>query len=489
MGKPSGFMEHHRQAPERRSTALRVLDYGEIYTDQAAGTTREQASRCMDCGVPFCHQGCPLGNEIPDFNDLLHRGQWREAYQRLASTNNFPELTGRLCPAPCEAACVLAINDDPVTIEQIEKQLVERAFAEGWIEAESPPKRTDEKVAIVGSGPAGLAAAAQLNSAGHRVTVYEAADRIGGLLRYGIPDFKLERHVLDRRLALMKAAGVKFVTDTRVGESPTWAELRESHDAVLVAIGAGSARDLQVPGRELHGVHFAMDYLEQQNRVVAGSAPADADLDARGRDVIILGGGDTGADCLGTALRQDARSVRQIELLPQPPEQRRENNPWPQWPLVDRLSPAHEEGGQREFGVLTKRLEGERGGLTTLHAIRVDVSQRAGGDLDIREIPGTEVSLAADMLLLALGFTGPQADTLVEELGAATDQRGNIAIDDRFMTSIDGLFCAGDARRGQSLIVWAIADGREAARAVDSYLSGGPTGLPTRGVDSPFGGR
>ena len=489
MGKPRGFLHHPRRLPGKRSTALRVLDFGEIYDGQDANATRDQAGRCMDCGVPFCHQGCPLGNEIPDFNELLHRGRWREAHSLLASTNNFPELTGRLCPAPCEAACVLAINDDPVTIEQIEKQIIERAFDEGWVTAEPPQTRTDKRVAVVGSGPAGLAAAAQLNAAGHLVTVYEAADRIGGLLRYGIPDFKLERWVLDRRLEIMRAEGVELVTDTRVGETPTWSELRAGHDAVVIAIGAGRARDLAVPGRELAGVEFAMDYLEHQNRVVAGLAARVAQLDAADKDVVILGGGDTGADCLGTALRQGAHTVRQIELLPQPPAQRSSDNPWPQWPLVDRLSPSHEEGGVRDFGVLTKQLDGADGVLSTLHAIRVEVIRRGDGGLDIREMPGTGLSLRVDLLILALGFTGPDVNALAEQVGVATDRRGNIAIDDQFMTSVAGIFCAGDARCGQSLIVRAISDGREAARAVDAYLRDGHSNLPTRGADSPLGGR
>jgi len=489
MGKPSGFLEHHRRVPTKRRPRLRVTDYAEVYGEQPSEITRQQGSRCMECGVPFCHQGCPLGNEIPDFNDLVYRGQWRAAYRRLAGTNNFPELTGRLCPAPCEAACVLAINDAPVTIEQIEKEIAERAFAEGWVVADPPRLRTGKRVAVVGSGPAGLAAAAQLNSCGHTVTLYEAADRIGGLLRYGIPDFKLDRRVLDRRLDIMRAEGVEMITGARVGKAPSWSAVRADHDAVLIAVGASRARDLVLPGRDLRGVHQAMTYLEHQNRVVAGLTELSPELDARGKDVVILGGGDTGSDCLGTALRQGARTVRQIELLPQPPARRAANNPWPQWPLVDRVSPSHEEGGIRDFGVLTKRLRGKDGALRTLRAIRVDVTQRLGGGLEIEEIAGTGFSLPATMLILALGFTGPDTADLAEQLGVETDARGNIAVDGQFGTSVAGVFCAGDAQRGQSLIVWAISDGREAARAVDSYLRGGGHWLPTRGANSPFGGR
>ncbi len=489
MGNPRGFLEERRRVPPKRSPRLRIADSQEVYGEQSADVTRRQGSRCMDCGIPFCHQGCPLGNEIPDFNELVYRGKWREAYLRLAGTNNFPELTGRLCPAPCEAACVLAINDDPVTIEQIEKEIAERAFAEGWVLPSPPRAQSGKRVAVVGSGPAGLAAAAQLRASGHEVTIHEAADRIGGLLRYGIPDFKLDRNVLDRRLEIMRAEGIEMVTGSRVGRSPTWPELRAEFDAVLIAIGAGRARELDVPGRDLRGVHQAMDYLSHQNRVVAGDVELSPEFDARGKNVVILGGGDTGADCLGTALRQGARTVRQLELMLQPPPRRSAGNPWPQWPLVDRISPSHEEGGSRDFGVLTKSLGGKDGNLATLRAIRVDVTPRTGGGFDLREIAGTGFKLPVDLLILAMGFTGPDASELSEQMGVETDARGNVAVDDSFATSAEGVFCAGDAQRGQSLIVWAISDGREAARAIDAFLRGGRAWLPSRGADSPFGGR
>jgi len=490
MGKLKGFMESRRQVPTRRHYKQRLRDWDELSEDLSPERLQQQGGRCMDCGVPFCQQGCPLGNQIPDWNDLVHRENWREAYERLAATNNFPEITGRICPAPCEAACVLAINDDPVTIEQLEKAIAERAFEEGWVLPSPPAERTGKHVAVVGSGPAGLAAAAQLCSAGHEVTVYEAADRIGGLLRYGIPDFKLEKWVLDRRLEILREEGIELVTGARVGDDPTWEELHRSADALLVAIGSGRARDLQVPGRGLDGVGFAMPYLEEQNRGGGGDEIGEAQISAAGKDVVILGGGDTGADCLGTALRQGARSVRQIELLPRPPGQRSQDNPWPQWPLTDRFSPSHEEGGDRDFGVLTKHLEGRGGDLTTLHAVRVDVERDAQGRFEVQEIPGSGFRLHVDLLILALGFLGPEARSLVDQLGVSLDARGNVAIDDKFATSVDGVFCAGDAQRGQSLVVWAISDGREAARAIDSYLRGGAASwLPTRGRDAHFGGR
>ncbi len=490
MGKTTGFKEIARALPARRDVDERLADWKEIYVERDPDTARDQGARCMDCGVPFCHQGCPLGNQIPDWNDLVYRDRWREAYVRLSATNNFPEFTGRLCPAPCEAACVLAVNDDAVTIEQIEKEIIERAFAEGWVVPQRPIHRTDHHVAVVGSGPAGLAAAAQLGAAGHRVTVYEAADKVGGLLRYGIPDFKLEKWVIDRRVALMENEGIKFVTNARVGDSPSWGELGQRYDAVVVAIGAGRPRDLEVEGRELRGVHFAMEFLSKQNQVVADDGAMEHPISARNKHVLILGGGDTGSDCLGTALRHGAKSVHQIELLPRPGNTRAEHNPWPQWPMICRTSSSQEEGGTREFAIMTKRLSGTDGRITRLHAVKIDVSRDADGRMQITELADGDITFDCDLLLLAMGFLGPDTTQLVAQLGPELDARGNVKTNDTFATTVDGLFAAGDAQRGQSLIVWAISDGREAARNIDTYLRGGaPPWLPTRGKSAPFGGR
>ena len=476
MGKPTGFIEWSRLVPRKRPIAERVRDFAEVEPPLGlleSDTVRHQAGRCMDCGVPFCHQGCPLGNAIPEFADLVWKGRWRDAHHRLASTNNFPEFTGRLCPAPCEAACVLAIDGQPVTIEALEKAIIERAFAEGWIVPQPPRVRTGKHVAIVGSGPAGLAAAQQLNRAGHTVTIFEAAPRAGGLLRYGIPDFKLDKRVIDRRLALLTAEGIAIRCGVTVGVEPTWTELRASHDAIVVAIGASRPRDLVVPGRELAGVVLAMDYLADQNAVIGGERSA-ALHDVRGRQVVILGGGDTGSDCLGTALRQGAAHVTQIELLPAPPATRPGNNPWPRWPMVFRTSSSQEEGGERSFAFRTTRLEGDASGrLIALHGERVDT-------------PGADLRLPVDTLILALGFTGPDATPLVDQLGTALDARGNLAIDAGYATSVPGVYAAGDAHRGASLIVWAIAEGRELARSVDAALRGEPSALPARGQDLPF---
>ncbi|MCY1044395.1 glutamate synthase subunit beta [Corallococcus sp. bb12-1] len=486
MGKPTGFVEWPRVHAPKREKAERLEDWRELHLPLAAEESKRQAGRCMDCGVPFCHQGCPLGNLIPDFNDAVYRGQWKEAYQVLSRTNTFPEFTGRLCPAPCEASCVLAIDRDPVTIEQIEKEISERAFAEGWVKARPPARRTGKRVAVVGSGPAGLAAASQLNAAGHTVTVYEKDARAGGLLRYGIPDFKLEKSVLDRRLALMEAEGIVFRTGEDVGATTGYRVLREQYDGVVLAMGARRARELDVPGRELSGVLQAMDYLEHQNRVVTAGATPDARLEAKGKRVIILGGGDTGSDCLGTALRQDAESVMQVELLPAPPSVRAKENPWPRWPLVFRTSSSQEEGGERAFALLTKRLEGEDGQLKRLHAVRVEVQREPGGAMKLVEVPGSEQVFDVDLLVLAMGFTGPETGPLAEELGVKLSPRGTVQVDAKFATSAPGVYCAGDASRGASLIVWALADGREAARALDTWLSGTASALPTRGQDCAF---
>jgi glutamate synthase (NADPH/NADH) small chain len=488
MGKPTGFMEWSRVPAPKRAKDERLGDSREFSLPLAPDESKRQAGRCMDCGVPVCHQGCPLGNLIPDFNDAVYRGRWKAAYDTLASTNNFPEFTGRLCPAPCESACVLAINQDAVTIEEMEKEIIERAFAEGWVRAHVPVRRTGKRVAVVGSGPAGLAAAAQLNQAGHEVHVYERSDRLGGLLRYGIPDFKMEKGVLERRLKLMEAEGIHFHTGVDVGGAVTFRSLRESHDGLVLAMGARRARELDVPGRELSGVLQAMDYLEHQNRVVAGLAEREARFDAEGRRVLILGGGDTGSDCLGTALRQGATSVTQVELMPALPHARTADNPWPQWPMVFRTSSSQEEGGVREFGLLTKRLEGQDGRLVALHSVRVEF-KREGGALKMVEVPGSEERHEVDLLILAMGFVGPETAALTSELGVALDARGNVKVDRHFATSAEGVYSAGDTCRGASLIVWAISDGREAARALDAHLSGGASHLPTRGVHLAFGGR
>jgi glutamate synthase (NADPH/NADH) small chain len=478
MGKPTGFIEWSRLVPKKRAVAERLRDWREVEGPHGvleSDAIRPQAGRCMDCGIPFCHQGCPLGNLVPEFADLVWKQRWRDAHLRLASTNNFPEFTGRLCPAPCEAACVLAIDGQPVTIEAIEKTIIERAFAEGWVAPQPPRVRTGKRVAVVGSGPAGLAAAAQLNRAGHTVAVYEAGARPGGLLRYGIPDFKMEKQVIDRRLAVLEAEGVAFHCGVTVGRDPTWRELRAAHDALVIAIGAGRARELAVPGRELAGVVLAMDYLTEQNQVVGGERTTAAH-DVRGKRVVILGGGDTGSDCLGTALRQKAAQVTQIELLPAPPQARASGNPWPTWPYTFRTSSSQEEGGERAFAFRTTHLEGEAGRLVALHGQRVDAP---GGH-------GPDVRLPVDALILALGFTGPDASALSAELGIALDARGNVAVDAGYATSAPGVYCAGDAHRGASLIVWAIAEGRELARHVDAALCQGRSALPARGQDLPF---
>ncbi len=468
MTKPTGFLEWAREDAPHRDVAERLHDAREVYLPMLPEQAKQQAGRCMNCGVPFCHQGCPLGNVIPDFNAAVYRGDWRRAYDVLSSTNNFPEFTGRLCPAPCEAACVLAVNQDPVTIEHLEKEIIERAFASGWVVPRPPARRTGKRVAVVGSGPAGLAAAAQLNSRGHAVTVVERADQVGGLLRYGIPDFKLEKHVIDRRVALLEAEGVVFRTGVDVGGSLSWDALFDDHDALVLAIGARRARTLDVPGRELAGVVQAMDFLEAQNRAVRTGT--DSPLSARGRRVVILGGGDTGSDCLGTVLRQGAASVVQAELMPAPPAERAAGNPWPQWPLVFRVSSSQEEGGERGFGLRTQKLESDASGR-------------------VCALWWNDQRVETDLVIQAMGFLGPETATLAQQLGLELDARGNVRGDSRFQTNVPGVFVGGDAYRGASLIVWAISDGRELARHVDAFLSGKPSRLPTKGRDQPFGGR
>ena len=456
-------MEYTRETPGRRDVKERIHDYFEVYQPYPDEKVRTQAARCMDCGIPFCHTGCPVNNIIPDWNDLVYRDEWQDAVRVLHSTNNFPEFTGRICPAPCEAACVLGINEPPVTIKVIEKTIVEHAWKQGWIKPEPPLTRTGKHVAVVGSGPAGLAAAQQLARAGHSVTVFEKADRVGGLLRYGIPDFKMEKHVLDRRLEQMAAEGVVFRTKAHVGRGISATDLRKEFGAILLTGGAENPRDLNVPGRELKGIHFAMEYLPQQNKRIAGD-DVPGQILATGKRVVIIGGGDTGADCLGTAHRQQAASIVQFEIMPMPPKDRHASTPWPLWPLQLRIESAHEEGGIRDWAVNTTKFTGDAdGNVKQLHAVRV------GPPPKFEPMPGTEFTLDADLVLLALGFTGPVKSGMLEQLGVELDARSNVATRN-YMSSVPGVFAAGDMRRGQSLVVWAISEGRSVAKAVDDYL-------------------
>ena len=472
MGDIKGFLKHGRRMPTRRSVPVRLLDWKEVYQEFPSQDLRDQASRCMDCGIPFCNGGCPLGNLIPDWNDLVHRGNWQEAIDRLHATNNFPEFTGRLCPAPCEAACVLGINADPVTIKQVELEIIERAWKEGLVAPILPTTVTGKRVAVVGSGPAGLAAAQQLTRAGHGVTVYERADRIGGLLRYGIPEFKMEKRFLDRRIAQMQEEGTVFVVDADVGVDPAAYELMEDFDAVVLAAGATQWRDLPIPGRDLDGIHQAMEFLPMANRVQAGDIE-EPPISASGKHVIIIGGGDTGADCLGTVHRQGAASVHQFEIMPRPPDTRADSTPWPTWPLMYRVSSAHEEGGVREFAINTEEFVGD-GRVRALRTHQVDVSFR-DGRMSFDMIAGTDREFRADLVLLALGFTGPERSPMLEQLGVSTTPRGNVARNGSWSTDVEGVFVAGDMGRGQSLIVWAIAEGRACAASVDAFLMGGTT--------------
>jgi glutamate synthase (NADPH/NADH) small chain len=464
VGKVTGFKEYNRETPTRRPVAERINDYLEVYQPFPEESVRIQAARCMDCGIPFCHTGCPVNNIIPDWNDLVYNNEWKDAIRVLHSTNNFPEFTGRICPAPCEAACVLGINEPPVTIKVIEKTIVDHAWKEGWIKPEPPETRTGKRVAVVGSGPAGMAAAQQLNRAGHWVTLFEKADRIGGLLRYGIPDFKMEKHVLDRRLDQMAAEGVEFQPNAHVGHNVPVEALRREFDAILLSGGAEAPRDLKVAGRDLKGIHFAMDFLPQQNKRVAGDEVPDQ-IFATGKRVVIIGGGDTGADCLGTCHRHKAASVSQFEIMPMPPEERHASTPWPLWPLQLRTESAHEEGGKRDWALNTTKFVGDAdGNVKELHGVRV------GPPPKFEPMPGTEVVIETDLVLLALGFTGPVKRGMVEQFGVELDSRGNIATKGNYMSSVPGIFAAGDMRRGQSLVVWAIAEGRSAAKAIDQYL-------------------
>jgi glutamate synthase (NADPH/NADH) small chain len=467
MGKVTGFLEIEREQPARRKVEERLQDWLEVYQPFPEEKQREQGARCMDCGVPFCHSGCPVNNLIPDWNDLVYNGRWEAAIRRLHATNNFPEFTGRICPAPCEAACVLGISEPAVSIKLIERNVVERAWDAGWIHPEPPEQNTGKRVAVVGSGPAGLAAAQQLRRAGHSVTVYEKNDRIGGLLRYGIPSFKMEKHVLDRRLQQMRAEGVTFVANAHVGVNLPVEKLTERYDAILLCGGSEQPRDLKIPGRELRGIHFAMEFLPQQNRRCEGDQidPSIAIL-AEGKRVVIIGGGDTGADCLGTSLRQRALSVHQFEIMPKPPGQRAASTPWPMWPMQLRTETSHEEGGIRDWSIYSVQFTGDaEGRVQQLHAVRV------GPPPKFEPIPGSEFSLDVDLVLLAMGFLGPVRAGMIEQFGVALDNRGNVATDTDYRTSIENIFAAGDMRRGQSLVVWAISEGRKAAASIDRYLA------------------
>jgi glutamate synthase (NADPH/NADH) small chain len=499
MGKPTGFKEISREMPKRRPVELRILDWEEIYTEFSEDQLRRQGARCMDCGVPFCNNGCPLGNLIPDWADLVYRGRFREALESLLKTNNFPEFTGRICPAPCEEACVLSINDKAVTIKVIEQSIVDRGFQEGWMTPRQPAMRTGKKVAIIGSGPAGLAAADQLNKAGHWVTVFERADRPGGLLIYGIPDFKMSKAVVARRIAFMEEEGIKFVCHADVGHTIKADDLRNEFDAVVLCNGATRARDIDVPGRELKGIHLAMTYLPQptQSNLAgadhdrlhrAGSRYGGAEvggshtgeqifqqqhINAEGKHVIIVGAGDTAADCLGSAHRQKAKSITQLNIYPKPPDERTDEMPWPAWPNIYRSSAAHEEGGVREWAVQTKAFKGDKHGhVKEVQLVRQEVAEVVGARQIMKEIRGSEFTLPCELALIAIGFSGPEPDGIIEQLGLQLDRRGNLAVDDNYMTSVPSIFAAGDNRRGQSLVVWAISEGRCAAHAVDKYLMG-----------------
>lgn len=483
MADPRGFLKHReRELPARRPVPVRIKDWKEVYEEQELGQLQRQASRCMDCGIPFCHSGCPLGNLIPEWNDLAYRGEWHDAIERLHATNNFPEFTGRLCPAPCETACVLGISQPAVTIKQIEVTTVEQAFANGDVEPQIPNRLTNKTVAVVGSGPAGLAAAQQLTRAGHTVAVYERADKPGGLLRYGIPEFKMEKSVLDRRLEQMMAEGTRFRCGVEIGKDITGEQLRQRYDAVVLATGSTVPRDLPVPGRELNGIHQAMDFLPQANRQALGET-VENQITATDKHVIVIGGGDTGADCIGTSHRHGAKSVTSLEIMPRPGEDRADNHPWPTYPMIYRVASAHEEGGERVYSVSTKELVDD--GEGNVKALRlVEVRQ---GDKGFEEVPGSEKEIPADLVLLAMGFVGPEPEGLLEQLDVAKDERSNVARDSRFETSVPGVFVCGDAGRGQSLIVWAIAEGRSAARGVDEFLSGASElPAPIRPTDRPL---
>ncbi|QHI69367.1 glutamate synthase subunit beta [Tichowtungia aerotolerans] len=481
MGKPTGFKEFERKTPMERPVSERIHDYKEVYQPFGEDKLQDQAARCMNCGIPFCHIGCPLGNIIPEFNDLTYNGHWKQAWEVLSATNNFPEFTGRLCPAPCEEACVLGINEPAVTIENIEKHIIEHAFKEGWVKPEPPEERTGKTVAVIGSGPSGLAAAQQLNRAGHTVTVFERADRIGGLLRYGIPDFKLEKWVIDRRLEVLEAEGITFKTNASVGTDLSDDELK-SFDAIVLAIGSTKGRDMPILGRDQEGIHFAMDFLPLQNKTCAGDFEKPQ-ICAEGKNVIVIGGGDTGSDCVGTSIRHGAKSVVNFELFPQPPKDRPAHQPWPYWPMKLRTSSSHREAEHdpRNYCILTKEFIGKDGHVTGVKTVNVEFNrERKTGNATMDEVPGSEKIWDADLVLLAMGFTGPEPDNAIQALGIELDERGNIKTTGNYQTSVEKIFAAGDCRRGQSLIVWAISEGRETARCVDEYLME-ESCLPTKG--------
>ena len=474
MGKPTGFLEYERLDRSYAPAADRVQHYNEFVIPLDENDISQQGARCMDCGIPFCHQGCPVNNIIPDWNDLVYQGNWQRALQVLHSTNNFPEFTGRICPAPCEEACTLNIDDTPVTIKTIECSIIDKGWEQGWIEPQIPAHKTGKRVAVVGSGPAGMACAQQLARAGHEVALLEKNDRVGGLLRYGIPDFKMEKHIIDRRMAQMKAEGVTFHTETHVGVGIAAKDLLAKYDAVALTGGSEHSRDLEVPGRDLDGVHFAMTFLPQQNKRNAGDTiPADISLTARGKHVIVIGGGDTGSDCIGTSFRQGALSVTQLEILPKPPEKENKSLIWPNWPNKLRTSSSQDEGAVRDWSVATKSIEGADGKVTAINCVRLDWQQDDNGQWKMEEIPGSEFQLKADLVLLAMGFIHPVHEGMLQELGVQLDPRGNVQADtEQYQTSIDKVFTAGDMRRGQSLVVWAIREGRQCARAVDEFLMG-----------------
>ena len=497
MGKPTGFLEFERQASKKRSVKERLRDFKEVEEKYDEKQTLDQASRCMDCGIPFCHNGCPLGNIIPEFNDAVYEQNWELAYQILDSTNNFPEFTGRICPAPCESSCVLGINKPPVSIEYIEKSIIEKAFENGWVTPRELKSRTDKKVAIVGSGPAGLAAAVQLNRAGHKVVVYERADQIGGLLRYGIPDFKLDKGIIDRRMEVMREEGIEFKTGINVGVDVKSSQLMRDYDAILLAGGSTRPRDLKIEGRNLNGVHFAMEFLSQQNKKVALGKGIEIDnsvdhtkrsynipeISAKGKHVVVIGGGDTGSDCVGTSNRQGAASVLQIEIMEKPGDERDERTPWPQWPLMLRTSTSHEEGCVREWLINTEAFIGdEKGNLKALKIVEVAWNKKEDGSMKMEPVKGTEKEIPCDLALIAAGFVGPEKTGFIEELDLEIDEKRDNVIAKDYQTSNEKVFVAGDMRRGQSLVVWAISEGREAARSLDAYLSGGKSALESKTI-------
>jgi glutamate synthase (NADPH) small chain len=480
MGDIRGFMKYEKKDIPKQEVPDRIKHWNEFYVGLSDEELGKQGARCMDCGVPFCQSGCPIGNIIPDWNDLVYRNRWQEAIERLHRTNNFPEFTGRICPAPCENACVLAINEPAVTIKNIEVSIIDRAYEKGWIKPRPPKHRTGKKVAVVGSGPSGLACADQLNQAGHKVTLFEKSEKLGGLLTFGIPDFKLEKRIVFRRVKRMEDEGIVFKTGVHVGIQLSMHELRQDYDALVLCGGAEQPRELPIPGRDLEGVYQAMFYLPQQNRVNMGHPfGAGPRVDVKGKNVVVLGGGDTGSDCVGTANRQGAQSIKQFELLPEPPVQRREDNPWPQWAFIKRRSSSHEEGVEQDYQIMTKKLTGENGKLTQLHAVKLEFGPKdpKTGRSAMKEVPGSEFVIKVDVLLLAMGFTGPIRKGMIEEIGVELNPRGNVKTNNQKMTSVPGVFAAGDMARGQSLVVWAIQEGRNAARGVDHFLMG-QTNLP-----------